>query len=137
MVPNNKDNPSESELEELRHTLTETNDRTSTVKHQKGQTIKATAKSTRLRITQPSEGLLLAWNQRVPDHLQAFELRISGVAPGSTAVINWFVDGDLIGTSTKPHQIWPLQKGPHSLLVSIESEAGEIILGPTKFEVRP
>lgn len=78
-----------------------------------GQVLAQANHSRDLRLQQPTPGLRLAMDPRVPDELEAFCLKVPGQL--ATSRIEWLVDGAVIGT-TGPgvHQFpWPLSKGAH------------------------
>ncbi|HIE00302.1 MAG TPA: penicillin-binding protein 1C [Thiotrichaceae bacterium] len=70
--------------------------------------------STRLRLKQPTPGLQLAMDPRIPDEYEAFMLKLSEISLPVESV-EWLVDGEIIGTtSDEVHQYsWPLSPGTH------------------------
>jgi penicillin-binding protein 1C len=68
-----------------------------------------------LRLKQPSYGLQLAMDPRIPDQYEAFALMLAPTAQ-PTRSIEWLIDGKVVGTTTnKTHQfLWPLQPGEHT-----------------------
>ena len=67
----------------------------------------------RLRLVQPTQGLLLAKDPRIPEELEAFPLSISRHV--KTDKVEWIVDGTVVGT-TGPGEhrfLWSLVRGPH------------------------
>jgi penicillin-binding protein 1C len=55
---------------------------------------------------------------RIPDDQEAFLFSLAGVPEGTR--IRWFVDHDLVATTSKGEFLWPLKRGIH--LVSVESQ---------------
>lgn len=66
-----------------------------------------------IRISQPSPGLQLALDPRVPLAQQAFAFELQGV--GSDDQVAWLVDGRLQGEGTGGRWLWSLQRGAHRL----------------------
>jgi penicillin-binding protein 1C len=73
------------------------------------------------RLVQPTPGLQLAMDPRLPDHLEAFPFELP---PETRALrIEWLVDGALAGT-TGPGEnrfLWPLARGRHTALARLWS----------------
>ncbi len=67
-----------------------------------------------LRLRQPSHGLQLAMDPRIPDEYEAFALVLSDT-PLEAGSVDWLIDGEVIGTT--PVAIrrfsWPLKRGTH------------------------
>lgn len=66
-----------------------------------------------LRLQQPTPGLRLAMDPRIPDELEAFPFKVPERPPPSR--IEWLVDGEVIG-ATGPgvcRFAWPLSRGAH------------------------
>jgi len=70
--------------------------------------------TTPFRLNQPTEGLQLAMDPRIPDDHEAFALRLSD-APGATTSIEWLIDEQVIGTTPpQVHQfLWSVTRGTH------------------------
>ncbi len=79
--------------------------------------IAATVQQPAMRITQPSPGLQLAVDPRVPLAKQAFAFQLQGV--GNDAWVSWLVDGRLQGVGPGGRRLWPLQRGGHRLRVVV------------------
>lgn len=71
--------------------------------------------TTALRIVRPSEGLQLAYDPRIPAESQAFEWIVDGLKDGER--VRWVLDGVEIATTTKPHYLWNVTRGKHTLTV--------------------
>jgi len=67
-----------------------------------------------LFLRQPSPGLQLAMDPRIPDELEAYALVLSEI-PLETDSVEWLIDGELIGTTASDtHQfLWPVKRGTH------------------------
>jgi penicillin-binding protein 1C len=71
--------------------------------------------SARVWLTQPSPGLNLARDPRIPDEMEAFPFEISGKA--QITRIEWWVDGVAMG-ETGPEErrfLWPIAAGRHEV----------------------
>lgn len=71
-------------------------------------------------LQQPTEGLQLALDPRIPDEYEAFALRLHQVpSPQSSTFLEWLIDGQVLAeTGADTQQIlWPVQKGTHSAQV--------------------
>jgi penicillin-binding protein 1C len=67
---------------------------------------------------QPTDGLHLARDPRIPDDREALRLALSAVPPGTE--VRWFVDDIQIAKTTNAEYLWPLVGGPHRLRASID-----------------
>jgi penicillin-binding protein 1C len=65
------------------------------------------------RLLQPTAGLQIAHDPRIPGEFEALPMQIAAV-PGFRRV-DWFVDGQLTASTTGTHYPWPLQRGTHSV----------------------
>lgn len=65
------------------------------------------------RLIQPTPGLYMAMDPRIPDHLERFAMRLNQPAPGGH--IEWFIDGKRLATTggDHPEYLWPLARGSH------------------------
>ena len=90
--------------------------------------------ATAIRFRQPTDGLELAFDPRLPAESQAFRFLIDGVAAGDS--VAWSIDN---GTETRagPDLVWPVTRGPHSVGAAV-TRNGELIarLDPVEFVVR-
>jgi penicillin-binding protein 1C len=73
----------------------------------------AKAAPAQYRMLQPTVGLLVAHDPRIPSEFEALPMQIAPV-PGLRRV-DWYVDGKLTGSTTGPSYPWPLQHGTHSV----------------------
>ncbi len=72
----------------------------------------AEKRPTRLRLKQPTPGLQLAMDPRIPDEYEAFMLKLSEISLPVESV-EWLVDGEVIGTTSVHQYSWPLSPGTH------------------------
>jgi penicillin-binding protein 1C len=63
------------------------------------------------RMLQPTPGLLVAHDPRIPSEFEALPMEIAAV-PGLHRV-DWYVDGKLASSTTRPSYPWPIQPGTH------------------------
>jgi penicillin-binding protein 1C len=73
------------------------------------------------RLLQPTAGLQVAHDPRIPTEFEALPMQIAPV-PGFHRV-DWYVDGKLTASTTDTHYPWPLQRGAHSVKAVIWTEA--------------
>lgn len=59
----------------------------------------------------PVNGLELAMDPRIPDHLEAFEFSLQGVEDSEK--VTWTLDGKSLGDTRGGRYLWTLQKGKH------------------------
>src|SRR5690606_10705143 len=64
----------------------------------------------RIRFRQPTPGLRLAYDPRLPADAQAFEFRLDGVL--STDRVEWTIDGET-EIDVGPTRLWPVRRGEH------------------------
>ncbi len=70
----------------------------------------------RIRFRQPTPGLRLAYDPRLPEDAQAFELRLDGVEPGDR--VEWTIDGEThVGDG--PSRLWPVRRGEHRVAARV------------------
>ena len=77
----------------------------------------------RLRLRQPSNGLQLAMDPRIPDELEAFEFRLEGAQ--NARRVEWYVDGRRRHAGEDGRYLWPLERGDHTAWAMIRSEPGK------------
>jgi len=87
-----------------------------------------------IRFRQPTAGLELAFDPRLPAESQAFRFLLDGVSAGDT--VAWSID-NRVESSAGPDFIWPVTRGSHRVAAEI-SRDGEVIarLDPVDFLVR-
>ncbi len=66
---------------------------------------------------QPSPGLLMAMDPRIPDDHEAFQFRLSGVKENSK--VEWIVDNQLEAVTNSGEYMWPMRRGSHTLLARV------------------
>lgn len=70
-----------------------------------------------IRWRQPTNGLELALDPRIPDTQEAFLFVLDGIPQGAT--IDWYVDDQSVGETTTGEYLWPLQRGDHILAIKL------------------
>jgi penicillin-binding protein 1C len=85
------------------------------------------------RLLQPTAGLLVAHDPRIPAELEALPMQVAPV-PGLERV-EWFVDGKLVSSGTTDSFPWPLQHGTHSVHARIWSGADSHETNEIRFHV--
>jgi penicillin-binding protein 1C len=73
------------------------------------------------RLLQPTAGLQIAHDPRIPTEFEALPMQIAPV-PGFHRV-DWYVDGKLTASTTDTHYPWPLRRGTHSVKALVWTEA--------------
>jgi penicillin-binding protein 1C len=88
------------------------------------------------RLLQPTAGLQVAHDPRIPAEFEALPMQIAAV-PGFHRV-DWYVDGKLAASTTETHYPWPLQRGTHSVkaLVWTDAAPGAHATDDIRFYVR-
>jgi hypothetical protein len=81
----------------------------------------ATGTSSQYRLLQPTAGLLVAHDPRIPSELEALPMQIAPV-PGLRRV-DWYVDGKLASSTIRSSYPWPLQHGTHSVHAKVWAAA--------------
>jgi penicillin-binding protein 1C len=75
------------------------------------------AAAEQFRLLQPTAGLWVAHDPRIPSEFESLPMRIAPV-PGLRRV-DWYVDGTLASSTIRPSYPWPLQHGTHSVAARI------------------
>ncbi len=70
-----------------------------------------------LEMVRPTDGLQLAYDPRVPVDHQKFCFEIGGLDEG--AAVEWFLNDKLLGRSSVPTFLWPVERGQHKLKARI------------------
>jgi penicillin-binding protein 1C len=79
-----------------------------------------------IHMVQPTNGLLLAMDPRLPDDQEAFVFVLGGIPEG--AAVDWFVDDRPAGTTATGRFVWPLQRGKHMVRARIQpAEAAQAV----------
>jgi penicillin-binding protein 1C len=82
---------------------------------------RATSTSAQYRLLQPTPGLLVAHDPRIPSEFEALPMQIAPVA--GLQRVEWYVDGKLASSTTRPSFPWPLQHGTHSVHAKVWTSA--------------
>jgi penicillin-binding protein 1C len=88
------------------------------------------------RIVEPTPGLQLARDPRIPDELEAFTMSIAPV-PGLREV-EWHIDGAAVARTRSGTLTWHLVPGPHEVFAQIRFGDSEKLhtTAPVRFHVR-
>jgi len=73
------------------------------------------------RLLQPTAGLQVAHDPRIPAEFAALPMQIAAI-PGFQRA-DWYVDGKLAASTTETHYPWPLQRGEHSVRAVVWTDA--------------
>jgi penicillin-binding protein 1C len=73
-----------------------------------------------LTMIQPSPGLRLAMDPRIPDDHESFLFRLTGVPRRSK--VEWFVDNELKAVTVSGDYMWPMSRGSHTVMARICSD---------------
>ena len=85
----------------------------------------ASTADVRYGVLQPTEGLHMAIDPRVPMDMQEFTFRLSGLREGQR--VEWFVNGESLGApEDKPSHLWMLQRGRHKLRAVVSENGREV-----------
>lgn len=76
------------------------------------------------RLLQPTPGLQLAMDPRVPDELEAFAFILSEDTLADK--VEWIVDGSLVGSTQEREYLWRLSRGSHTAFAKIWPPDGNI-----------
>ena len=75
-------------------------------------------------LLQPTPGLQLAMDPRVPDELEAFAFILSEDTPADK--VEWIVDGSLVGSTKTLEYLWTLSRGSHTALAKVWPPGGNM-----------
>lgn len=78
------------------------------------------------RVLEPTAGLQLARDPRIPNELQAFTMSVAAVP--ALQEITWYVDGVPASRTSIAKYTWPLVRGTHEMYAIIRSRSGSRIL---------
>ena len=87
-----------------------------------------------LRWRQPTNGLQLAADPRIPDDLEVFPFEIQGVA--ADAQVEWTLDGATLAQTTGGSYAWPVQPGTHRLHARIHTGETMVEVPEIEFVVK-
>jgi penicillin-binding protein 1C len=82
-----------------------------------GDDVQPASADRRIRLRQPTPGLHLAYDPRLPERAQAFEFVLQGVT--ATDVVEWYVDGELVDRHNGGRYLWPIRKGDHFVFARV------------------
>jgi penicillin-binding protein 1C len=98
--------------------------------------ISLTAAPARAELVRPTNGLMMAYDPRVPAERQKFRFELAGLNDGERA--EWVLDDVSLGVTESPRYLWPLAKGRHKLGVIIYGRDSQPVrrIDPVAFTVR-
>jgi penicillin-binding protein 1C len=79
------------------------------------------AAAVQYRVLQPTVGLHVAHDPRIPAELEALPMQVAAV-PGLHRV-DWYIDGKQVSSTTVAHYAWPLARGSHEVYTKIWDDA--------------
>jgi penicillin-binding protein 1C len=77
------------------------------------RTLLAVAPKVEYRLLQPTVGLLVAHDPRIPEEFEALPMQVAPVS--GLQRVEWYVDGALAASTAGTSYPWPLKKGTHSV----------------------
>jgi penicillin-binding protein 1C len=92
--------------------------------HHRHDTARPRAATAAAALLQPSPGLQLAMDPRIPDEFESFAFELAeGAQPQQ---VEWLVDGRIVATTGPGARrwLWPLQRGPHRAQARITGASG-------------
>ena len=92
------------------------------------------SKPNKISLRQPTAGLHIAYDPRLPETDQAFEFQLAGLMPSDS--VEWHVGGKTINTKGA-HLVWPIEKGEYEVTAIVRREGKQIqVITPTQFLVK-
>jgi penicillin-binding protein 1C len=73
------------------------------------------------RVVQPTPGLRVAHDPRIPSEFEALPMEVAQVTGLSR--VDWYVDGKLASSTTRTSYPWPLQQGTHTVRAKVWTSA--------------
>ena len=88
------------------------------------------------RLIQPTNGLQLAMDPRIPDDQEAFCFKLTKNSP--VAAVDWYVDDQFLATTSTGEYLWSMQPGMHRVgaRVWLEHRRQPVIISAVKFIVK-
>ena len=88
------------------------------------------------RLLQPTPGLLVAHDPRIPSEFERLPLEIDPV--GGLRRVDWYIDGRLSASTTSPSYAWPLRAGAHAVraMVWLASSSDAHVTEEIRFHVQ-
>lgn len=97
--------------------------------------VPAPAKTSPLELVRPTQGLMMAYDPRIPAAHQKFRFELAGLQDGDE--VEWILNGQSLARAASPRYLWPLEKGRQRLEVTIHAKNGvPRSLSPVDFTVR-
>ena len=85
--------------------------------------ITARAQTVDYRVLEPTPGLQLARDPRIPKELQAFTMSVAPIP--ALQDVTWYVDGEAASKTVTGKYTWPLARGTHEMYAVIRSSGSE------------
>jgi penicillin-binding protein 1C len=74
----------------------------------------------KVEMIQPSPGLRLAMDPRIPDDHESFMFSLSGVPDNSK--IEWYIDNKLTAVTESGDYLWPMSRGNHTVMAKVYTQ---------------
>ncbi|MGD8764141.1 MAG: transglycosylase domain-containing protein [Desulfobacteraceae bacterium] len=89
-----------------------------------------------LHLIQPTNGLQLAMDPRIPNDQEAFCFKLAKIS--GVEAVDWYVDDQFLVTTSTGEYLWPLQPGMHRVgaRVWLEHRRHPVLISPVKFIVK-
>ncbi len=89
----------------------------------------------KLQWVQPTPGLQLAMDPRIPDAHEAFEFVIGGVK--ETEQVEWMLNGKPVARTRGGRYLWPVERGTHQLHATVLTDSPQpLTLSKVRFNVK-
>lgn len=82
-------------------------------------------KSNGITLLRPTEGLQIAYDQRIPRDMQAFEFVADGIVDNHK--VEWTLNGNLVARTDDGHFLWPVERGYYKLVVKEIGDKEKIV----------
>jgi penicillin-binding protein 1C len=89
-----------------------------------------------LHLIQPTNGLQLAMDPRIPDDQEAFCFKLAKIS--SVEAVDWYVDDQFLTTTPTGEYLWSMQPGVHRVgaRVWLDNRRNPVVLSSVKFIVK-
>ncbi len=98
--------------------------------HEDSSAIVSRHQEDEVHLLQPSAGLQMIMDPRIPDDIEAYALKLAGNV--RARMTEWLVDGEIAGTTGEniDQFLWPLSKGVHLAQARVWQDGAEPLLTP-------
>lgn len=91
--------------------------------------------SRKMELVRPTNGLMVAYDPRIPPSHQKFRFEIAGLQPGDTTL--WTLNGAPLDGGADGSLLWPVARGTYKLTVTVQPIDGAAMpLDPVEFVVK-